>query len=103
MTLLFQAATWTEWFLNLGREVREAVFQSIDGLITSMFARLPFLLAGLIVILIFWLLSRLARSIFLAGTRRTKIDSRLRILVSRMLVVIVLTIGIFTSLTVIVP
>lgn len=103
MTLLFQAATWSEWFLNLGREVRGAVFQSIDGLITSLFARLPYLLAGLIVILIFWLLSRLARSIFLASTRRTKIDARLRILISRMLVVIVLTIGIFTSLTVIVP
>lgn len=103
MLLLLQAATWTEWFVNLGHEVKGAVFRSIDGLVTSLFARLPYLLAGVIVILIFWLLSRAVKSIFLAGTTRTKIDARLRILISRMLVVVVLTLGIFTSLTVIIP
>ena len=103
MTLLLQAGTWFQWFVELGGEVKAAVFQSIDGLVTSLFARLPYLLAGVIVILLFWLLSKLVKSIFLAGTRRTKIDARLRILISRMLVVVVLTLGIFTSLTVIVP
>ncbi|HKX84672.1 MAG TPA: hypothetical protein VJL58_10670, partial [Pyrinomonadaceae bacterium] len=103
MTVLLQAGTWSQWLIDLGNEVKAAVFQSIDGLVTSLFARLPYLLAGVIVILIFWLLSRAVKSIFLAGTRRTKIDARLRILISRMLVVVVLTLGIFTSLTVIVP
>jgi small-conductance mechanosensitive channel len=103
MILLFQGATWADWFYSLCRDVKEAVFQSIDGLVTSVFGRLPYLLAGLIVILIFWLLSKAVRSVFLAGTRKTKLDHRLRILISRMLVVIVLTVGIFTSLTVIIP
>ena len=103
MIFLFQGATWTDWFFGLGRDVKEAVFQSIDGLVTSVFARLPYLLAGLIVILIFWFLSKVVRSAFMAGTRKTTLDARLRILISRMLVVIVLTIGIFTSLTVIIP
>ena len=101
--MIIQAAGWSEWALNLGREVNVAVLRSIDGLITSLFARLPYLLAGLIVVAIFWLLSKLVRAAFLAGTRRTSLDARLRILISRMLVVVVLTLGIFTALTVVIP
>lgn len=103
MTILLQAVTWSEWFLSLAAEIQRNVWASIDGLITSIFGRLPFLLAGTIVLLLFWFLSHMVKKAFLAGTRRTRLDNRLRILFSRLIVVIMVVIGIFTSLTVIVP
>ncbi len=103
MSILLQASGWSDWFLALVGEIQRTVWNSIDGLITSTFARLPFLLAGVIVMLLFWFLSKLVKMVFLAGTRRTRLDNRLRILFSRLIVVIMVVIGIFTSLTVIVP
>lgn len=103
MTILLQASTWAEWFVALLVEIQRTVWDSINGLITSIFGRLPFLLAGVIVLLLFWLFSRLAKTVFLAGTRRTRLDSRLRILFSRLIAVVMIVLGIFTALTVIVP
>lgn len=103
MRLLLQAGSWNEWFLKLISDVQVSVLESIKGLITSIFGRLPFLVAGLIVLFLFWLLSKAVRSAFMAATRRVKIDTRLRILLSRMLVGLAYTLGIFTALTVIIP
>ncbi len=84
-------------------DIQRVVWESIHAMITGIFERLPFILAGLIVLLLFWLLSKLVRKIFLTATRRTKLDARLRILISRMLVVVVLGLGILTSFSVIIP
>ena len=103
MHLFVQSTGWWEWFSTLGGDIQRAVLDSINAMVTGIFARLPFLLAGLIVLVIFWLLSKLVRMLFLAATRRTKLDIRLRLLISRILVVLVVGIGILTSLTVIIP
>jgi small conductance mechanosensitive channel len=103
MGFILQGATWYQWTAELAGQIRETVHASINSLVTGLFGRLPYLLAGLIVLVIFWLLSRFIRYIFLAGTRRAHLDARLRILISRMIVVVVLTLGIFTALTVIIP
>jgi len=55
------------------------------------------------VLLIFYLLSKIFKSIFWRASGKTKLDNRLRILFSRLIVVFIVIIGIFTSLTVIIP
>jgi small conductance mechanosensitive channel len=103
MQLLLQNAGWWQWSVSLVAQIQGAVWDSINSMITGFFARLPFILAGLIVLLIFWLLSKLVRKIFLATTQRTKLDGRLRTLISRILVVFVISLGVMIALTVIIP
>ncbi|HMJ08261.1 MAG TPA: mechanosensitive ion channel family protein [Pyrinomonadaceae bacterium] len=103
MTLLLQVLSWSEWFLRLWGDVERTVLESIRGLLTSIFGRLPFLLAAFVVLVLFWVLTKLVRYVFLTATRRTKIDSRLRLLISRLLVVGVYILGVFTALTVVIP
>ncbi len=103
MVMLLQITSWYEWSVGLVTQIQQTVLESIQTMVTGIFGRLPFLLAGLIVIVLFWLLSKAARFLFLAATRRTKLDSRLRTLISRMLVVLVVSLGVLTSLTVVIP
>mgnify|MGYP001470828120 CR=1 FL=1 len=101
--MLLQTATWYEWSVGLVTQIQQTVLESIQSMITGIFGRLPFLLAGLIVLILFWLLSKVARYFFMAATRRTKLDVRLRLLISRMLVVVVVSLGVLTALTVVIP
>ena len=103
MGILLQTASWYDWIVNLTTEIHDTVLESIRSMVTGIFGRLPFLLAGLIVLLLFWLLSKVARYLFMAATRRTKLDTRLRTLISRILVVIVVSLGVLTALTVVIP
>jgi small conductance mechanosensitive channel len=103
MQLFVQSTAWWEWLSTLPGRIQQAVLDSISSMITGIFAQLPLILAGLIVLLIFWLISKLVRKIFLLATRRTNLDVRLRLLISRILVVVVVGIGILTSFTVIIP
>jgi small-conductance mechanosensitive channel len=68
-----------------------------------MFDRLPNIVAGILVLLLFWLLGKIIKSIFWATSERTKLDSRLRILFNRLIGVAIIILGIFTAFTVIVP
>lgn len=95
--------TLFDWLSKLADDINQAVLESVNSLITGIFGRLPFLLAGIIVLLIFWLAARLIRYLFLASTRRARFDSRLRILISRIIVVAVVMLGVFASITIIVP
>lgn len=90
-------------FSTLFIDIQRVVWESIQSMITGIFERLPFLLAGLIVTLIFWYLSKGVKKLFLLATRRTELDSRLRLLISRILVVVVVGIGLLTALTVMIP
>jgi small-conductance mechanosensitive channel len=64
---------------------------------------LPYIAAGILVLLLFWLLGKIVKSIFWATTNRTKLDNRLRILFSRLIGIGIVVVGIFTAFTVIVP
>lgn len=90
-------------FSELPASIHKSVVDSITSMITGLMGRVPFLLAGLIVLGLFWLLSKLVRKVFLATTRRTRMDLRLRVLISRMLVVFVVGLGFLTALTVVIP
>jgi len=90
-------------FAELPASIHKAVVESITSMITGLVGRVPFLLAGLIVLGLFWLFSKIVKKMFLATTGRTRMDLRLRVLISRMLVVFVVGIGFLTALTVIIP
>lgn len=104
MFLLLQE-TVQEAVTNKGfiQTVTDSVMGSVNQITQSVFGRLPFILSGLIVLLIFWFLSKGIKALFMAATGRTRMDKRLRILFSRMVVIFVIIIGIFTSLTVVIP
>ena len=81
----------------------DVAVQSINNLLNSIVDRLPYILAGIIVLIVFWILARIVKRIFWATSSRTNLDSRLRILFSRLIVVLITILGIFTALTVIIP
>lgn len=83
--------------------ISDVTWRSINDILTSIVERLPYIVAGLLVLLIFWILSRILKAIFWSASGRTKLDSRLRILFSRLIVVFIIVLGVFTSLTVIIP
>jgi len=84
-------------------QITDVVWQSINNLITGIVARLPFILAGILVALIFYFFAKIVRKIFIVTTSKTRMDERLRVLFSRLIVVVIFVLGIFTALTVIVP
>jgi small-conductance mechanosensitive channel len=65
--------------------------------------RLPQLIAGILIACIFYLFARGVKAVFLATSRRTRLDNRLRVLFSRLIMVAMVVLGIFTALTVVVP
>lgn len=89
--------------LESASQVTNVAYSSVDNLVKSVIEQLPYIVSGLIVLLFFWLISRIFKSVFWAASNRTKLDSRLRILFSRLIGVLILILGIFTALTVIVP
>ena len=100
---MFLQGANTQQVLDNATHITDVVWQSINNLTMSIFARLPYLIAGAIVVALFWLFSQLIKKIFSSATRRTRLDERLRILFSRLIVGVVFVLGIFTALTVVVP
>ncbi|CAN5635310.1 mechanosensitive ion channel family protein [soil metagenome] len=81
----------------------EVALSSINNLLNSIVERLPYILAGILVLIIFWILSKIIKRIFWTASSKTKLDNRLRILFGRLIAVVVTILGIFTALTVIIP
>lgn len=89
--------------LNNASQITEVVWNSMNSLLTGVVARLPMLIAGFLIALIFILFARLVKAGFLAASKQAKLDDRLRILFGRLIVVGIVILGIFTALTVVVP
>lgn len=81
-------------------QVTDVAWTSINNLVTGIIAKLPYILAGILVLLLFYVLAKLIKSLFWLATKHTRIDNRLRILFSRILGVFVVILGIFTAMTV---
>jgi small conductance mechanosensitive channel len=81
-------------------KIKDVTWNSINKIIYAIFDQIPLIIAGLIVLLLFWLISKAAKSIFLSASGRTKLDYRLRILFSRLIGVAIVTIGVFTAFTI---
>lgn len=89
--------------LDNASQITNVAWDSINGMLTAIIERLPFVLAGLLAAAVFFAAGRLFRSIFLAATGKVKLDARLRLLFSRFIVVVCVIFGILTALTIIVP
>lgn len=100
--LLLQALTWTQWFTNQSELIYSTVNASIRSIMEWTAGRLPYLVAGAIVMLLFWLLSRFVRWVLTSGSRRTSMDEQLQILVSRLAAGFLIVIGIFATLSVVI-
>lgn len=81
-------------------KIKDVTWKSINDIIVKIVEHIPLIIAGLIVFLLFWLLSKAVKAIFLSASGKTRLDNRLRILFSRLLGVAIVTIGAFTALTV---
>jgi small conductance mechanosensitive channel len=101
--MFFQNSNTAIKAVESARTIYDVALQSINNLINSIVERLPYIVAGILVLLLFWLLAGLIKRIFWATSKRTRLDSRLRILFSRLIGVVVFILGIFTAFTVIIP
>jgi small-conductance mechanosensitive channel len=101
--MFFQNSNTGTRVLDNASKVTDVVWDSINNLFTTIVAQLPYLIAGAIVIILFWMLSSIFRKVFISATKHTRLDERLRILFSRMIVIVVFVLGFFTALTVVVP
>lgn len=93
----------TNIFVDTFEKINILTLKSINNILVSIVEQIPLIIAGILVLLIFLLLSRLVKSIFWKASGKTRLDNRLRTLFSRLIVVFVTIIGIFTALTVIIP
>lgn len=84
-------------------KVKDVTWNSINSILVAIVEQIPLIVAGLLVLLIFYLLARIAKNIFWSASGKTRLDHRLRILFSRLIVVFTVVLGIFTALTVIIP
>jgi len=101
--MFLQNANSVGGVLNNASQITNVVWQSINGLLTTIVSRLPHLIAGAIVVALFWLFAILVRKVIMGASRRTRLDLRLQILFSRLVVVFLVVVGIFTALTIIIP
>lgn len=100
---MFQNTNTSNYVIENAWTVRDVAWKSITDISISIIQQLPYILAGLIVLGIFALISKLFKSIFWATSNRTKLDNRLRILISRLIGLGIILIGFFAALTVIIP
>lgn len=83
--------------------IKDVLLKSINEILASIVERLPYLLAGFLVLILFWIISRIAKKVFWKLSSHTKVDYRLRILFSRLIAVFFVIFGLFAAFTVIVP
>ena len=86
-----------------GVEITQKAYTSVTNLVNSLAEQLPYIVAGILVIIFFYIIAKIAKAIFLATSKKTHLDERLRILFGRLLVVFICVLGIFASLTIIIP
>jgi small conductance mechanosensitive channel len=84
-------------------KVKDVTWNSINNILVSIVEQIPLIIAGLLVLLIFFLISKLVKKIFWTASGKARLDNRLRILFSRLIAVFTIVIGIFTALTIIIP
>jgi small-conductance mechanosensitive channel len=101
--MFMQTAPTPGKIIDQASEITDVAWNSINGLITAAIERMPYILAGLLVLAVFYGAARLSKGLFRLATRRTKLDQRLRILFSRLIAIFLTILGIFTAISIIVP
>jgi small-conductance mechanosensitive channel len=84
-------------------KISNVTSNSLNELLNTAADQLPFVIAGLLVLLLFWLIAKIVKAVFLYTSRKTKLDLRLRMLGSRLIGIAIIVVGIFTALTIMIP
>ncbi len=103
LAIAIQAETSSSWLYQTVERIGVFVWGTLRSLAEMITASLPHLLAGAIVLFLFWLIAKLVRGLFNRATRKTQMDVRIRILISRGIVASIYVIGIFAALSIIFP
>lgn len=101
--MFIQNANISKRILEDSTKIKDLTWGSLNDILASIVERLPYILAGFVVLILFWLLSKVIKKLFWTASGKTRLDSRLRILFSRLIVVFMVVMGIFTALTIIIP
>lgn len=101
--MLLQNSNTSTKILDNASQISQVTYNSINNLLTAIIEQLPYIVAGILVLILFGILGKIVKSVFWATTKRTKLDNRLRILFSRLVGITIIIIGVFTAFTVIVP
>lgn len=100
---MFQDSNTTTTVVNNAKFIQETTWNSVTNIVSTIAERLPYILAGLIVLGIFILISKIFKKLFWATSNKAKLDYRLRILISRLIGLGIVLVGFFAALTVIIP
>jgi small conductance mechanosensitive channel len=100
---MFQNTNSANRIVENASQITDVAWTSINDIVTSIIGQLPYIVAGLLVLGLFLLLSKIFKSLFWATSNRTKLDYRLRILIGRLIGLSIVMVGFFASLTVIIP
>ena len=79
------------------------VWRTLTGLGHSLLARVPYIVIGLIVFLVFYVIARVIKRALLAAGERTRLDVALADLLGRLVSLVVILLGIFVAAVVIFP
>ena len=75
--------------------IKDKAWGSIDNILTAIVEQLPYIAAGIIVMVFFLIISKIVKKIFWATSEKTKLDYRLRILTSRLIGLGIVVLGFF--------
>ncbi len=81
----------------------DVVRRSLDSMVEELLQRLPYLVVGLVVALIFYLIGRLTRRALHAAGRRTRLDVQLADLLDSLAVAVLTILAVFVAAVVIFP
>jgi small conductance mechanosensitive channel len=80
-----------------------AFSETVRGIYEAGIERLPYLVAGILVIALFWLVGNIVKRGFEAAYRKSLIDAQIRILMGRLISTVAILLGILSGLTVVIP
>jgi len=83
--------------------VSKTFINQMETLYEATVDRLPYVVAGLLILGAFWLIGRLIGGVFQMAYRRSLIDERLKVLIGRFISAIAIVIGVLSALTVAIP
>jgi hypothetical protein len=87
--MMFQNSNSQVQVVRQAHEVKDVLWTSIDGMWTTLIERLPYLIAGLLLLGLFYLLGRLARQVIWTASKRANMDRRLRVLYMRLTFIVI--------------
>jgi len=99
----FQTESGGSSFYETAQSVGQVIAETLRALGEMVKAKLPELLAGVLILILFWLIAKLLNALFLRATQNTLKDVRVRILISRFIIAIGVIVGIFAALSIIIP